>query len=112
MSTLRTDGTIQSSLVNAGVMSDPFISQQVPAFVAYGKVKLANLRERSQIAVTYRAGWRWVALAIIEGHAQLIGPDEPDPTVDAEKLSSLHRPGSMATDSCTAPSDTVSDGRP
>lgn len=84
MSTLRTDGTIQSSLVNAGVMSDPFISQQVPAFVAYGKVKLANLRERPRSPSPTGpggAGWRW---AIIEGHAQLIGPDEPDPTVDAE----------------------------
>jgi hypothetical protein len=39
VSTARADGTIQSSLVNAGVMRHPMTDQPVLAFVTYGKVK-------------------------------------------------------------------------
>jgi hypothetical protein len=46
ISTLRANGTIQSSVVNAGVMRHPVVEQPVLAFVSYGKVKLANLRAR------------------------------------------------------------------
>jgi PPOX class probable F420-dependent enzyme len=88
VSTLRADGTIQSSLVNAGVLRHPMTDQPVLAFVTYGKVKLANLRERSQLTVTARSGWAWVA---VEGRAQLIGPDDPDPGIDAERLRVLLR---------------------
>ncbi len=42
--------------------------------VTYGKVKLANLRARPQIAVSFRNGWQW---ATIEGRAGLVGPDDP-----------------------------------
>jgi hypothetical protein len=48
-------------------------------------VKLANLRVRPQIAVTFRDGWRW---ATVEGTAELAGPDDPQPwlTGDAVRL--------------------------
>lgn len=79
ISTSRTDGTIQSSVVNAGVLAHPLTGEQVLGFVTYGKVKLANLRQRPQLAATFRAGWQW---ATVEGSAQLFGPDDPHPEVD------------------------------
>jgi PPOX class probable F420-dependent enzyme len=88
ISTLRADLTIHSSVVNAGVMAHPFTGAQVLAFVTYGRVKLANLRDRPQIAVTFRSGWRW---ATVEGHAELIGPDDPHDAVDAAVLRNLLR---------------------
>lgn len=88
ISTARTDGTIQSSVVNAGVLADLQSGEDVVAFVTYGKAKLANLRTRPQITVTFRAGWQWAA---IEGTARIIGPDDPAPGVDAERLRLLRR---------------------
>lgn len=88
ISTARADGTIQSSVVNAGVLPDPQSGQDVAAFVTYGRAKLANLRRRPQITVTFRAGWQWAA---IEGTARIIGPDDPAPGVDAERLRLLRR---------------------
>jgi PPOX class probable F420-dependent enzyme len=88
ISTLRADGTIQSSVVNSGVMRHPLVEQAVLAFVSYGKVKLANLRARPQLTATFRSGWQWVA---VEGYAQLIGPDDPHPEIDTERLRLLLR---------------------
>ena len=88
ISTSRADGTIQSSLVNAGVMRHPLVEQSVLAFVTYGKVKLANLRARPQLTATFRSGWQWVA---VEGRAQLIGPDDPHAQIDSERLRLLLR---------------------
>ena len=83
VSTLRADGTIQASLVNAGVLPGRGL-----AFVTYGKVKLANLRARPQVAVTARSGWQW---ATVEGTARLVGPDDPAAGIDAEGLRLLLR---------------------
>lgn len=88
VSTLRADQTIQSSLVNAGVLAHPVTGAAVLAFVTYGRVKLANLRVRPQVAVTFRGGWQW---ATVEGNAELIGPDDVHPVVDAERLRTLLR---------------------
>ena len=58
-------------------------------FVTYGKVKLANLRARPQLAVTFRGGWQW---ATVEGRAELAGPDDSQPWLaDAEQLRLLLR---------------------
>jgi PPOX class probable F420-dependent enzyme len=85
----RSDGTIQASLVNAGAMPHPATGQQVLAFVTYGRVKLANLRARPQLAATFRNGWRY---ATVEGTAELAGPDDPAPWLrDAEQLRLLLR---------------------
>ena len=86
--TLRADGTIQSSLVNAGVMPHPVTGADVVAFVTYGPAKLGNLRARPQVTLTVRAGWQW---ATVEGTAEIIGPDDPHPAVDAERLRLLLR---------------------
>jgi PPOX class probable F420-dependent enzyme len=88
ISTARADGSIQSSLVNAGMLADPEGGQQVVGFVTYGAAKLANLRARPQVTVTFRAGWEWAA---VEGRARIIGPDDPAPGVDAERLRLLRR---------------------
>jgi PPOX class probable F420-dependent enzyme len=88
VSTVRADATIQSSLVNVGVLSDPETGREALGFVTYGKVKLANLRVRPQISVTFRRGWNW---ATVEGHARLAGPDDPQPWLDQERLRLLLR---------------------
>jgi len=93
ISTLRADGTIQSSVVNAGAMRHPLIEHSVLAFVSYGKVKLANLRARPQLTATFRSGWQWVA---VEGYAELIGPDDPHPEIDTERLRLLLREAFVA----------------
>jgi PPOX class probable F420-dependent enzyme len=89
VSTLRADATIQSSLINAGVLPHPATGAPVLAFVTYGPVKLANLRERPQIAVTFRSGWQW---ATVEGRAELAGPADPQPWLtDPDRLRVLLR---------------------
>jgi PPOX class probable F420-dependent enzyme len=89
ISTLRADHTIQASLVNVGKLPHPATGADVLAFVTYGKVKLANLRARPQLAVTFRKGWMW---ATVEGAAELAGPDDPQPWLaGAEQLRLLLR---------------------
>lgn len=74
ISTLRSAGSIQSSLVNAGVLPHPATGQTILGFATAGRIKLANLRARPQITATFRNGWRWAA---VEGLAELAGPDDP-----------------------------------
>lgn len=88
VSTLRSDATIQTSLVNAGVMAHPISGEDTVAFVTYGPAKLGNLRLRPVVNVSFRSGWRWIA---VEGTAEIIGLDDPHPEVDAERLRLLLR---------------------
>ncbi|OBA79070.1 pyridoxamine 5'-phosphate oxidase [Mycobacterium sp. 1164966.3] len=76
VSTVRADGTVQASLVNVGLLAHPRSGQPALGFTTYGKVKLANLRARPRLAVTFRNGWQW---ATVEGRAELVGPDDPQP---------------------------------
>ncbi len=78
VATVRLDGSIQSSVVNAGVLDHPTTGEEVVGFVTYGPTKLRNLRARPRLAVTFRANWSWVT---VEGRAQLIGPDDPRPAL-------------------------------
>ncbi|MDQ1396834.1 MAG: hypothetical protein QOG64_2093 [Acidimicrobiaceae bacterium] len=67
VSTLRANNTIQSSVVNAGVLDGNV------AFVARGGAKkVANLHARPRVTVVIRSGWEWVA---VEGNAETRGPD-------------------------------------
>jgi PPOX class probable F420-dependent enzyme len=86
--TLRANGTIQASVVNAGVLPHPISAEQAVAFVTYGPAKLTNLRARPQVTVTFRAGWEWVT---VEGTAEIAGPDDAMPGIDAERLRLLRR---------------------
>lgn len=53
ISTIRADGTVQASLVSAGVSTHPKTGRKVLALVAGGRVKLANLRARPTTTVTF-----------------------------------------------------------
>ncbi|MEN3308293.1 MAG: hypothetical protein V7603_4495 [Micromonosporaceae bacterium] len=89
VSTLRGDGTIQSSVVNAGVLDHPVTGRSVVGLVAIGgSRKLANLRRRPRATIVVRAGGRWVAA---EGPVRLVGPDDLEPGVDAEGVRLLLR---------------------
>lgn len=88
VATLRADSTIQSTLVNAGVLPHPLTGAEVLAFVTYGRVKLANLRAHPQIAVTFRSGWRY---GTVEGSVELIGPDDPAASVSDDRIRRLLR---------------------
>nr|WP_296769347.1 TIGR03618 family F420-dependent PPOX class oxidoreductase [Rhodococcus sp. (in: high G+C Gram-positive bacteria)] len=81
VSTLRAAGTIQSSVVNVGMLRHPDSEAQVLGFVTYGKVKLDNLRARPQVTITFRDGWQW---ATVEGVAEIVGED-------ADNLRQLRR---------------------
>jgi PPOX class probable F420-dependent enzyme len=87
--TLRGDGSVQASVVNAGVMQHPLTNEPIVGLVAIGGArKLANLRADPRTTVVAHAGWQW---STVEGSAQLIGPDDPHPDVDAERLRILLR---------------------
>jgi PPOX class probable F420-dependent enzyme len=89
VSTLRAAGTIQSSVVNAGVLKHPVTGILVVAFTTRGgTAKLANLRARPRATVVVRAGWEW---ASAEGPAEIAGPDELLPGFDPDALPGLLR---------------------
>jgi PPOX class probable F420-dependent enzyme len=89
VSTTRADGTIQSSVVNAGVLDHPVSGRPVVGFVAAGTARrLRNLRARPRTTVVIRAGWQWAG---VEGPVELAGPDDPLEGVDEERLRVLRR---------------------
>jgi PPOX class probable F420-dependent enzyme len=89
ISTVRADGTVQASLVNVGLLPHPATGQPSLGFTTYGNVKLANLRARPQLAVTFRNGWQW---ATVEGSAELAGPEDAQPWLaDGDQLRLLLR---------------------
>jgi PPOX class probable F420-dependent enzyme len=89
VSTLRKNGTIASSVVNAGVLPHPLSGVTVVGMVIRGGTrKLDHLRERPYANVVIRAGWQWAAA---EGRVELAGPDDPMPGIDAERLRLLLR---------------------
>ena len=85
--TLRGDGGVQATVVNAGVLQHPLRSVQVVGLVAVGgSRKLQHLRADPRCTIVVRAGWQWAA---VEGTAEIIGPDDPHPDVDRETLRCL-----------------------
>ena len=89
VSTLRDDGTIASSVVNAGVLAHPITGATVVGMVIRGGTrKLEHLRKRPYANVVVRAGWQWAAA---EGRVELAGPDDSMEGVDAERLRLLLR---------------------
>ena len=89
VSTLRSAGTIQSSVVNAGVLAHPVTGATVVAFTTRGgTAKLVNLRARPLATVVVRAGWQWAAA---EGPVEIAGPDDPLPGFPPEALAGLLR---------------------
>jgi PPOX class probable F420-dependent enzyme len=89
VSTLRADGSVQSSLVNAGVLAHPTSKVDVLGFVAVGRArKLVNLRARPRLTAVAHAGWEWAA---VEGPVHLVGPDDPVAGIDEDALRLLLR---------------------
>lgn len=89
VSVLRDDGSISSTVVNAGVLPHPATGRPVIGMVIRGGTrKLGWLRERPYLNVVVRAGWQWAAA---EGSVELIGPDDPRDGFDAERIRLLLR---------------------
>jgi PPOX class probable F420-dependent enzyme len=89
LSTLRRDGSVQSTVVNAGVIDHPVTGEPVAAFVGRPATrKIAHLRENPRGTLLWRAGWAWVAA---EGHVELVGPDDSLEGVDQDAVPALLR---------------------
>ena len=89
VSTTRADGTVQSSVVNVGVLDHPRTGTPVVGFVVRAaSLKLRHLRVRPHATVVLRVGWQWAA---VDGPVELIGPHDPVDGVDADGLRLLLR---------------------
>ena len=89
VATTRSDGSVHTSLVNAGVLDDPVRGEPVVGVVARGSAaKVRMLRRVGRASVTFRVGWEWVA---VEGPALLIGPDDPAEGFPPDKVPQLLR---------------------
>src|ERR1700704_1777813 len=87
VATARTDGSVQASVVNAGVLR--LDGSDVVAFVARGDaVKVVNLRRAPKVTVVFRAGWQWIA---VEGTAEMVGADDASATIPPDRLPALLR---------------------
>lgn len=85
----RPDGTVHTSVVNAGVMDDPVSGNPCVAMVARGDArKLKYLRASGRAAVVFRSSWEW---ATVEGPARLAGPDDHLPGLEPGQLPRLLR---------------------
>ena len=89
LATARVDTTIQASVINAGVLDHPLTGVSVVGLVARGGTrKLENFRRRPQATIVAKSGWEWTA---VEGDVDLIGPEDPSASVDADALRLLLR---------------------
>jgi PPOX class probable F420-dependent enzyme len=89
LSTTRADGSVQATVVNAGVLQHPATGVDVVGLVAAGGArKLAHLRADPRATIVVRAGWRW---ATVEGTVDVIGPDDPAVGLDADARRVLLR---------------------
>jgi hypothetical protein len=85
----RDNGTISSTVVNAGVLPHPTTGKTVVGMVIRGGTrKLTQLRKHPYANVVVRVGWQW---ASAEGAVEIIGPDDSYPGIDAERLRLLLR---------------------
>ena len=89
VSIARPDGSVQTSLVNAGVTARPVTGADVVGFVVSGSAhKLRLLGQNPRASVSWRAGWSWVA---VEGTVELCGPDHPLDGVHPDGIPELLR---------------------
>ena len=89
LSTVRADGTVQSTVVNAGLITHPVSGAPVAAFVGRPAThKIANLRRNPTATLLWRVGWAWVTA---EGTVELAGPDDPFDGVSDDELPALLR---------------------
>src|SRR2546423_11657376 len=89
VSTTRPDGSVQSSLVNAGVFDHPVTKEPTVALVARGSAyKLKLFARAGRANAVFRSGWQWVS---VEGPVDMIGPDHPSARFDPGGLAQLLR---------------------
>ena len=75
VSLAREDGSVHSSVVNAGVLDHPLTGERAVGMVVRGgTVKLRRWRALPKAAVVFRTGWLWIG---VEGEVSIIGPDDP-----------------------------------
>ena len=74
VSVARPDGSIHSSLVNAGVLDHPMTGARVVGCVLGGAArKLEYLRVAGRASLAFQHGWQWVS---VEGPIEIAGPDD------------------------------------
>ena len=89
ISTTRPDGTVHSSLVNAGVFDHPLTKEPTVALVARGGAhKLRLMAAAGRANAVFRAGWEWVS---VEGPVDIIGPDHPRSGLPPDGIPALLR---------------------
>ena len=89
VSTTRADGTVHSSLVNAGLFDHPATREPTVAFVARGNArKLALMAAAGRANAVFRSGWEWVS---VEGPVDILGPDHPRTGFPPEGIPQLLR---------------------
>lgn len=85
----RTDQSVHSSLVNAGVMAHPVTGEEVVALVVRSSAaKLRHWRRTPLATIVFRSGWSWVA---VEGATTIIGPDDRFDGFDPSSVPELLR---------------------
>jgi len=89
VSTTRADGSVHSSLVNAGVFDHPLTKEPVVALVAQGSAyKVRRFAAAGRANAVFRSGWQWVS---VEGPVDMIGPDHPAAGFPPEGVPQLLR---------------------
>ena len=89
VSIARGDGTVQSSLVNAGLTKHPVDGSDVVGFVVHGTAhKLKLLGAHPHATVAWRVGWNW---ASVDGPVEICGPKHPLDGFDLAELPKLLR---------------------
>jgi hypothetical protein len=80
LSTVRQNGDVQSTVVNAGVIAHPVTGHRVVALIAdRNSRKVAHLRAAPKATVVARASWNWTT---VEAQAELV--DSPDESRKAD----------------------------
>lgn len=89
ISVARADGSIHSSVINAGVTKHPVTGDDVVGAVLRGPSwKLQRLRETHRCTLVFRVGWQW---ASVDGPIDIIGPGDRFDGFDADDVPALLR---------------------
>ncbi len=89
ISVARADGSVHSSVVNAGTMRHPITDEPVVATVLRGPSwKLTRIRETKRCTVLFRVGWEW---ASVDGPVDIIGPNDTVDGYDPANVPQLLR---------------------
>lgn len=89
MATARKDGTIQASMIRAGLFDHPLTGRPTVAALLRGwTVKLRHLRARPWATVMFKSANQWVT---VEGRTSLIGPEDSADGYDFAGFPELRR---------------------